>query len=74
MDNKSFHGIITLLNSSTRWGWNIKSDSDLLLALEGEPYFTYVASQYIEEVLENCRHKCFSDIKELVSYISKNYI
>ena len=72
---KGRNGIV-LKDASTKWGWDIKTDDDILLAIMGYPYFATVMSEFIVDAIkESARDKkSYRDIKDLAQHIASNYI
>lgn len=72
---KARNGFI-LMDSSTRYGWNIETPQDILTALLGYPAFETVYEGFIWEALDMAtqERKEYSNIDELAEYLAENYI
>lgn len=73
---KAKHVRIVFGNRMTKWGWDVKTVEDLVLALEGETKFSSVAECFIvEAVYSALRDKQeWKNITEFSEYVSENYI
>lgn len=67
---------IRLKDRKTEWGWDVRTSDDLVLALEGDPYFQTVATPVIEEAVENAMYdrREWESVNEIADYIASNYI
>lgn len=76
LDGKKGKTMIKLNDSRTKWGWEIKSNDDVILALDGYSIFQTVARCFIEEAVKEAEHDRseWNDIEEFAQYIAENYI
>ena len=68
---------LALADNMTKWGWEITSASELILALEGLPEFETVATAFIVEALEsaiNDKRTEFKDVQDLADTLTEYYI
>ena len=67
---------IVLLDATTPEGWSITSDSDIVLALMGMPYFATVATPFIEDAIKQAAgdRPAFDNVQDLAQHIAENYI
>ncbi len=67
---------IVLLDATTPEGWSIASDSDIVLALMGMPYFATVATPFIEDAIKQAAgdRQTFDNVQDLAQHIAENYI
>lgn len=67
---------INLKNPMTKWGWTVRTVDDMVLALEGDSYFSTVATCFIREAVLSSlydRHE-WDSVEQMGSYIKRNYI
>lgn len=67
---------IALKDRKTKWGWEVKTFDDLVLAVSGYPYFETVATCFIEEAVVSAAHDRseWNDVREIAQHIAENYI
>ena len=66
----------TLKDASTKWGWDIKSGNDVVMALIGMEPFATVASDFIVDAIrESMKDRMvYEDIYDLAEHILTHYI
>ena len=66
----------TLIDSSTKWGWDIKNAQDILTALLGYPVFATVDTGIIWDAIDQATtdRKEYANLDEFVEFLAANYI
>ncbi len=67
---------LTIEDSNTKWGWEIKNTQDIITALEGYPAFSTVAGGFIGRAFVQAtqERKHYKNIEDLAQYLLDNYI